>query len=374
MPSPQKNTDNNKIISLHGCPIHLTDEKHFGRHISAFIGETEKNFILTDVNTAKLCLPLLRSQFPGFDESRVITMDPGEEEKNMSSLQHIWSFLLQHGAGRDSCLVNLGGGMITDLGGFAASTYKRGIRFIHIPTSLMGMADAAIGGKTGINIGGVKNQAGTFALPQAVIVMPGFLKTLPWHELLSGFAEIFKAALALDHKFWNEIKEISLSEAERAAIISLLENGIIRRSIEIKAEVVTSDFRDQGKRQCLNFGHSIGHALELSKQGSAEEIPHGYAVAAGMLCEAFISKFLCGLPAKQLSDIEKCISVNFPKTYFEEKDIEGIITLIRHDKKNFRDDIRMSLIEATGKCRFGISCPEGIIKDSLKHYLEITGA
>ncbi len=356
-------------MSLNGCNIHFTDEKHFGRIISGYIGETEKNFILTDTNTAKLCLPLIRSQFPGFDESRVISIDSGEGEKNISSLQHIWSFLLHHGAGRDSCLLNLGGGMITDLGGFAASTYKRGIRFVQIPTSLMGMTDAAIGGKTGINIGYVKNQAGTFALPEAVIVMPGFLKTLPWDELLSGFAEIFKAALALDHNFWNEIKELSLNETKRAAIISLLENGIIRRSIEIKAEVVTSDFRDQGKRQCLNFGHSIGHAMELLK-----DIPHGYAVAAGMLCEAFISKLLCGLPAKQFSDIERCICVNFPKTKFKEKDIEGIISLIRHDKKNFRDNIRMSLIEATGKCRFGISCPEGIIKDSLKHYLEITGA
>ena len=370
MPSPPKNTDNNKIISLHGCPIHFTDEKHFGRQISAFIGETEKNFILTDVNTAKLCLPLVRLQFPGFDESRVITMVAGEGEKNMSSLHHIWNFLLQHGAGRDACLVNLGGGMITDLGGFAASTYKRGIRFIHIPTSLMGMADAAIGGKTGINIGGVKNQAGTFALPQAVILIPEFLKTLPWDELLSGFAEIFKAALALDHSFWNKIKELSLSETKRAAIISLLENGIIRRSIEIKAEVVASDFRDQGKRQCLNFGHSIGHALELSKQGSAEEIPHGYAVAAGMLCEAFISNLRCGLPAKQLSDIEKCISINFPKTHFEEKDIEGIISLIRHDKKNVNDKIRMSLLKAAGTCVPGVECPEALIRKGLSSYLK----
>jgi 3-dehydroquinate synthase len=370
MPPPKKNTDNNKIVSLNGCDIHFTDEKHFGRIISGYIGETEKNFILTDINTAKLCLPLIRSQFPGFHESRVITMDKGEREKNITSLHHIWSFLLQHGAGRDSCLINLGGGMITDLGGFAASTYKRGIRFVHIPTSLMGMADAAIGGKTGINIGSIKNQAGTFALPQAVIVMPGFLKTLPWQELLSGFAEIFKAALALDHSFWEKIKELDLNETKRPAIISLLENGIIRRSIEIKAEVVAGDFRDQGKRQCLNFGHSIGHALELLKQGAAEEIPHGYAVAAGMLCEAFISKLLCNLPAKQFSDIEKCISINFPKTQFEEKDIEEIISLIRHDKKNVNDKIRMSLLKAPGTCIPGMECPEALIREGLSSYFK----
>ncbi|NQT77183.1 MAG: 3-dehydroquinate synthase [Bacteroidetes bacterium] len=370
MPSPQKSTDNNKIISLNGCDIHFPDEKHFGRIISGYIGETEKNFILTDINTAKLCLPLVRSQFPGFDESRVITIDSGEGEKNISSLHHIWSFLLHHGAGRDSCLLNLGGGMITDLGGFAASTYKRGIRFVHIPTSLMGMTDAAIGGKTGINIGGVKNQAGTFALPEAVIVMPGFLKTLPWNELLSGFAEIFKAALALDHNFWNEIKGLSLNETERTAIISRLENGIIRKSIEIKSEVVASDFRDQGKRQCLNFGHSIGHAMELLKQGATKDIPHGYAVAAGMLCEAFISKLLCGLSAKQFSDIEKCICVNFPKTKFEKKDNDGIISLIRHDKKNVNDRIMMSLLKAPGTCMPGVDCPEAVIREGLSYYFK----
>ena len=341
-----------------------------GKVLSKYIGETEKNFFLADKHTADKCYPIIRKLFPDLNDEHLIVLDAGDDEKNITSLHHIWSFLQHHGAGRNSRLINLGGGMITDIGGFAASTFKRGIPFVHIPTSLLGMVDAAIGGKTAINLSKVKNQAGTFARAEAVIIYPQFLQTLPRDEFLSGYAEILKTAIAFDKALFEKLLQIEGKES----LIKNITGDIIRRTASIKNEVTTRDFHDRAERQCLNFGHSVGHALEALYFSNGAEINHGYAVAAGMLCEAFISKQILKLREEDYLEIGKYILSTFPKVSFREKDIDGIINLIRHDKKNFRDDIRMSLIEATGKCRFGVSCPEGIIKDSLKHYLEITGA
>ncbi len=353
----------------HSDNIIFTNSENFREVFSKYIGETEKNFFLADENTHKHCYPLIKKLFPGLDDERVIVIDAGDGEKNITSLHHIWSFLLHHGADRQSRLINLGGGMITDIGGFAASTFMRGIPYVHIPTSLLGMVDAAIGGKTAINIGKIKNQAGTFSLAGAVIIHPQFLETLPWDEFLSGYAEILKTAIAFDKTLFEKLLQVKGGGSP----IKNISEDIIRRTASIKNEVTTRDFHDRAERQCLNFGHSVGHALEALYFSNGDEIKHGYAVAAGMLCEAFISKQILKLREEDYLEIEKYILCTFPKVHFREEDIDGIINLIRHDKKNFRDDIRMSLIEARGKCRFGISCPEGIIKDSLKHYLEITG-
>ena len=340
-----------------------------GKVLSKYIGETEKNFFLTDKHTADKCYPIIQKLFPDLNDEHLIVLDAGDDEKNITSLHHIWSFLQHHGAGRNSRLINLGGGMITDIGGFAASTFKRGIPFVHIPTSLLGMVDAAIGGKTAINLSKVKNQAGTFARAEAVIIYPQFLQTLPPDEFLSGYAEILKTAIAFDKALFEKLLQIEGNKS----LIKNISGDIIRRTASIKNEVTTGDFHDRAERQCLNFGHSVGHALEALYFSNGDEIKHGYAVAAGMLCEAFISKQILKLREEDYLEIAKSILNTFPNVSFREKDIDGIINLIRHDKKNYGDDIRMSLIEAAGKCRFGISCPEGIIKDSLKHYLEITG-
>ncbi len=322
--------------------------------------------ILADHNTEKYCFPVLAEAMPELKRAGMISLDPGEDEKNIASLHHIWSSLLHHGADNTACLLNLGGGMITDIGGFAASTFKRGIAFIHMPTSLLGMIDAAIGGKTAINIGKVKNQAGTFALPDKVIICPDFLDTLSEEDLLSGYAEMLKIAILLDG---NMLDELLNNEAELKNI-----RPHIREAVMLKKKVVEQDFHDKNVRQCLNFGHSLGHALEAFSLQKGHEMKHGFAVAAGMLCEARIAKEIFGIPEQKLSGIEQHILQTFPPIEFAEKDIKSILALIRHDKKNIGNDIRMSLIEDIGKCRTGIPCRDEQIIESLQYYLSIKGS
>jgi len=353
----------------HSDNIIYAGPENLRQALSEYIGETEKNFFLTDKHTAEKCYPIIQKLFPDLNDEHLIVLDAGDDEKNITSLHHIWSFLQHHGADRSSRLINLGGGMITDIGGFAASTFKRGIPFIHIPTSLLGMVDAAIGGKTAINLSKVKNQAGTFARAEAVIIYPQFLQTLPRNEFLSGYAEMLKTAIAFDKTLFEKLIQIKMDNS----FIENISSDIIRRTASIKNEVATKDFNDRAERQCLNFGHSIGHALEALYSAKGTRLRHGYAVAAGMLCEAYISKQILKLREEDYLGIEKYILNTFPKASFIGEDIDGIIALIRHDKKNFHDDILMSLIKSPGKCSFGNKCPEGIIKDSLKHYLEITG-
>ena len=333
--------------------------------LSGYIGETEKKFFLTDTNTADQCYPVIKKLFHGLHDDQMIVLDAGDDAKDISSLHHIWSFLLHHGATRNSRLINLGGGMITDIGGFAASTFMRGIPFVHIPTSLLGMVDAAIGGKSAINISKVKNQAGSFSLPEAVVVYPDFLKTLPDEEWLSGYAEILKTAIAFDKDLFTELT------GKTGPARGTISDHVIRKASGVKREVTSGDFHDRAERQCLNFGHSIGHALEALYFNQGKEVKHGYAVAAGIICEAHISSEMLKLAEKDKHQIEKYLLHTFPSVSFREKDIDGMITLIRHDKKNFRSDIRMSLIEGIGKCKFGIACPDAIIRDALKYYISI---
>jgi 3-dehydroquinate synthase len=263
----------------------------------------------------------------------------------------------------------LGGGMITDIGGFAASTYKRGMRFINVPTSLLGMVDAAIGGKTGANLGSAKNQVGSFALPEAVIICPVFLKTLPEEELISGYAEIVKIALAFDKELWEQIKDIKVQKEQSEQLIKKLSDVILWKSIQIKVSTVQKDMHDRNIRQGLNFGHSIGHALEAFYQSKGRTLPHGFAVAAGIICEAYISTKLSSLKYRSFQDIEDYIHATFPSIEIKKSDIDNICIMLRHDKKNIRGDFRMSLLEAPGKIKVGVICPEEVIRESLSHYI-----
>lgn len=357
-----------KSTQIENCKIILIDLIGVKKYIHGYIGETEKNLILCDHNTLKHCLSLIKDKHNPIDETSVVAVDPGENEKNIGNVHYIWSSFQYAGLDRKNTLINLGGGMISDMGGFAASTFKRGIPFIHIPTSLMGMADAAIGGKTAINLGAVKNQIGTFSMPEAVIIYPGFLETLPGEELLSGYAEILKTALAFDKTLWKKLKEITIKLDQPNQLIKQLEGGLLWDIIQIKVNVVEQDPYDQDLRQGLNFGHSIGHAIESLYQKKEENMPHGYAVAAGMLCEAYISKQLCGLGEKQFKEIEAYLMKVFPAIPLDQNDIDEICSLILHDKKNHSGEIRMSLLEAPGKCKTGVVCSLENIKESLMHY------
>lgn len=357
---------------LQGGEIRICTLEDFSRYILEESGITEKDFILADTNTASYCFPLLQRLQPGITEKQLISIDAGEDEKNISTLDHIWGFLQHAGADRNSRLINLGGGMITDIGGFAASSFKRGIKFIHIPTSLMGMVDAAIGGKTAINLGKVKNQAGSFAIPESVVIYPGFLDTLPWEEFISGYAEILKIGLAMDAGLWNDTNWIGLSKANRLNIAGRLEEGILSKAVKLKADIVSRDLNDNEQRQCLNFGHSIAHGLEALYMKKGKVLMHGIAVVAGMICESMISNKLVGLSDDDMKLIIGYMTRNYPPVDYLEKDIADIISFIRHDKKNFDGDIRMSLIEAPGQCVYGVSCSESVISDCLKKYLQLS--
>lgn len=367
MPFP--NLSNKKILQLDQCEIIFTGPAGMRKLIHSYIGETEKNLILTDSNTLTHCIPLLEGEKYPIDKSQIITLDPGEKEKNTDSLKYLWNKLQQNNAGRSSLLINLGGGMITDIGGFAASTYKRGMRFINVPTSLLGMADAAIGGKTAANLGSAKNQVGSFALPEAVIICPVFLKTLPEEELISGYAEIVKIALAFDKELWEQIKEIKVQKEQSEQLIHKLSDGILWKSIQIKVSTVQKDMHDRNIRQGLNFGHSIGHALEAFYQSKEKTLQHGFAVAAGMICEAYISTKLSGLNYRIFEEIKDYILSTFPSLKIEKSDIDDICIMLRHDKKNIRGDFRMSLLEAPGQIKAGMICPEEVIRESLSHYI-----
>jgi 3-dehydroquinate synthase len=345
----------------HSDHIIFLNRDNLSGFITKYIGETEKNLVLADTNTAKLCFPVLKEVHPIFQELDLIVVDAGDDEKNITSLHYIWSALLHHGADRNTQLINLGGGMITDLGGFAASTFKRGIPFIHIPTSLLGMVDAAIGGKNAINISKVKNQAGTFSRPEAVMVYPGFLNTLPAEETLSGYAEVLKTAIAFDRDLYYDLVETSPDE--------LPMDHIIQKTASIKNEITTRDFHDEGERQGLNFGHTVGHGLEALYLTKGHELKHGFAVAAGMICEAYISTKVLKLPEQSLQQITDYIRRSFPPALFREKDITDILALINHDKKKSGGKLRMSLLNGIGNCKFGVAVQEEIIVDSLKYYL-----
>lgn len=329
--------------------------------VHKYIGETEKNLILCDTNTASYCLPIIKAYLPEINDDQLIIIDAGDEEKNATSLHHIWSKMQFHGVDRSNLLINLGGGVITDIGGFAASTYKRGIPFVNIPTTLLGMVDAAIGGKTAINLSKIKNQVGTFKHAETVIIYPPFLETLPDEEKRSGYAELVKTALVFNKSLFQQLMNMDFMDH--------FDDEIIRMAAGLKQAVTQKDFLDRAERQCLNFGHSIGHALEALYFSHGKELSHGYAVAAGILCEAYISKWVTKLPHEDFEDIQKHILEGFPKVAFSVEDIQNILALIKHDKKNYDGKIQMSLIKGIGQCEFGITVPEKAIRDALVYYI-----
>ena len=239
-------------------------------------------FILVDRNTSKCCLPLLIGKISSFADAQVIETGGGEAAKSLHDTEKIWSELLASGAGRNSLLVNLGGGVVSDLGGFVAAGYKRGIKYINIPTSLMGQADAAIGGKTGVNMGSIKNQVGFFHAATAVFIIPGFLKTLPEGHLRSGLAEIIKSVLISNDTLWRRMQKNPVSQLLSLPVEGALWQELMLATITYKNKVVAKDYREQKLRKVLNFGHTLGHAFEsFSFHHSATPLLHGEAVAAG---------------------------------------------------------------------------------------------
>lgn len=320
------------------------------------IAEASKVFILTDENVARLWLPELRC-FLECDAAVDIVIKAGEKEKKFVNVRRIWSALMYHNADRNALLINFGGGVITDLGGFAASTYKRGIKFVNIPTTLLGMVDAAIGGKTGINLNGAKNLIGTFAKAEEVWIDPVFLKTLPERELRSGLVEMLKYGFIADAK----LLEINLENYQ----------DYVLRAGEIKRDIVEKDPTENGLRKILNFGHTIGHAIESHCLTTECPLFHGEVVALGMAAALWLSVQQCGLDEKVLQDFEKQLPMLLSETKIRlsEADIEPVLSYLVYDKKNKGEKPQFVLLEAVGKPIWDVEVESARVKKALEYII-----
>ena len=326
---------------------------------------TSKIFILVDENTNQYCLPTLLETLETTSEIEIIEIESGEENKNLDTCTGVWHALTELGADRKSLLINLGGGVITDLGGFVASCFKRGIKFINIPTTLLSMVDASVGGKTGVDLGALKNQIGLFSDPEMVLIDPSYLETVTEREIRSGLAEIIKYGLTYDVKLWNEIKEF-----KEISINNI--TPLIHRSIEIKNEVVTEDPKEHGLRKILNFGHTLGHAIEsyFLESEDKEKLTHGEAIAIGMITEAYLSEKLLNFPAANLATIKNKLLEIYGITTIEPADYAAIIELLIHDKKNVSGQINFVLLSDFEKFKFDCNVETSLLIEALDFYRE----
>ena len=318
----------------------------------------DKVAFLVDENTRKDCLSL-------FDESGtnlVIEIKSGEIYKNLDTCRVVWMKMTEMGLTRKSLMVNVGGGVIGDLGGFCAATYKRGIRFVNFPTTLLAMVDANIGGKLGIDFEGFKNHIGVFQDPDYVVIHPGFLKTLPFRELRSGFAEVIKHGLIRDARYWDMVKQINLTSSPQWS-------EAIKGSVEIKNEVVTIDPKESGLRKVLNFGHTLGHAIETTYLLEGKSLLHGEAIAAGMVLESHLSKRLGLLSEIELNEVVGVITSLYEK--IELPKLSELMPLMLQDKKNIGATPSFSLIGPIGESHFDQKVTEELMEDSMNYYRSI---
>ncbi|WP_347216458.1 3-dehydroquinate synthase [Chryseobacterium sp.] len=326
-----------------------------------------KIFILVDENTHEYCLPVLLGNMETDLGFEILEIEAGEEMKNIQTANQLWEILTEMQADRKALVINLGGGVITDMGGFVASTYKRGIQFINIPTTLLSMCDASIGGKTGIDLMHYKNMVGTFAFPEQIFIYPKFLETLPFKELRSGFAEMLKHGLIADKAHWNQLIQIHKIDVE--AVTPYIQN-----SMDIKQDVVEKDFHESNIRKTLNFGHTIGHAVESLCLQQENPILHGEAVAMGMICEAHLA-YLENL----ISEEDSKIIIENIQRYYPYLDIsdfkdEDITVLLLNDKKNVDSKINFSLLTGIGECNYDYQCTQKNILESLSFYRNLNNA
>jgi 3-dehydroquinate synthase len=314
--------------------------------------------IIMDTNTQKHCWPVIQSSVP--DNSSSFVFEAGESRKNLDTCQKIWEWMTLEGFDRKALIINLGGGVTGDMGGFCAATYKRGLRFINLPTTLLSQVDASVGGKLGIDFMGLKNHIGIFTQPEAVLIADIFLETLPEEELRSGYTEVIKHGLIRNSGYFNSLKFDHWKEQSW--------RDIIERSISIKKEVVEKDPKESGLRKILNFGHSIGHAFESKYLDTERHLLHGEAIAIGMISEAYLSHLKSGLSEKEMTEIQNALMQVFPKFDFEDDEIPGIIKLCTQDKKNEGDKIYFSLLQGIGACDYNIPVNEYEIFDAIKYY------
>ena len=346
-------------------PVFFEDQEneHFARFLDFHAKPDDAVFVLTDENTRQHCLPVFRKKLPDDFPLKIIEIPSGERHKTLETCESVWEILTDKLADRNSVLVNLGGGVVCDLGGFCASVFKRGMRFIHMPTSLMAMADASVGGKTGVDFKGLKNILGTFIQPMAVFIDTRFLDTLPERELNNGFAEMLKHGLIAEYSFFEELASGGPENVS---------NEQIRISVEIKSDIVQRDPLEKGLRKALNFGHTIGHALEsFSLQNDKNPLLHGEAVVLGMMAETLLSEKL-GLLGE--SPTEEILSglIDFAVFYnLDQTCIDSVMNLIQHDKKSRGGVPGFSLLKGAGQIATGIECRQEDVAEVLNELNEI---
>lgn len=321
--------------------------------------EHDKIFILTDQTTHDMCLPKLQN-FLCLKGAQSIVIKAGDTNKTLDSLAEVWTALSQGGATRHSLMINLGGGMVTDLGGFAASTFKRGIDFINIPTTLLAMVDASVGGKTGINFGGLKNEIGVFSDSKFVIINTQFLDTLDHDNICSGYAEMLKHGLISDNKHWAELVGFNLAQPDLAQL-----QRMVAESIKVKERIVTEDPHEHGIRKALNLGHTVGHALESFAMKHGRPVLHGYAVAYGMVCELYLSARKTGFPTNKMHQTVRFILDHYGRLPYTCDDYPELLELMRHDKKNTSGIINFTLLGGIGDIRINQTATKEEIEEAL---------
>ena len=349
-----------QILQLADYTIHVGD---FWESFRNFLNEKKyaKTLVLVDSNTDGACFEKFRQNFPS--DIHKIVVPAGEAHKNIDTCQDIWRQMFEAGAGRSSLLIVLGGGVMGDMGGFCASTFKRGFDFVQMPTTLLSQVDSSIGGKLGIDFFNVKNSIGVFNNPKAVFISSQFFDTLPSREILSGFGEIIKHSLIADAIQWNKLLKINdLNNVDWAEYLV--------PSLKIKQRIVEIDPFEKGIRKALNFGHTIGHAIESAALDTDNPLTHGEAIAIGMVCEAFLSHILRGMPKEDLDTIQAFILKHYGKYDIAQFDADYLISLMKQDKKNERDEINFSLLRRAGEVEVNCTATPQYIAESLKYYID----
>jgi len=325
--------------------------------------QPDRLMVLTDETTQQLCWPVVKD-FDCLRQAQQIVIKAGDDHKTLESLAHVWQEMQRHGASRHSLLVCLGGGMVTDLGGFAASTFKRGLHLINIPTTLLAMVDASVGGKTGINFGGLKNEVGVFRNASAVILDTTFLQTLDRENILSGYAEMLKHGLINNQEMLDELIAFDVEQPDLKQL-----GRMVADSVKVKQRIVLEDPTEKGLRKALNLGHTVGHAFE-SLALMRQPVLHGYAVAWGVVCELYLSFMKCGFPARLLRQVSNFILEHYGRMNITCDDYPTLLELMTHDKKNVAGQINFTLLGSVGELKLNQTATKAEIEEALDFYRE----
>jgi len=352
-----------QTIQANNYPIYFNENAYEALNLHLSQNKYSNIFIIVDSNTNEYCLPTLLPYIETNLEVEIIEFEAGEEHKNIETCVEIWKVLTELGGDRKSLIINLGGGVVTDLGGFVASTFKRGVDFIHMPTTLLSMVDASVGGKNGVDLGNLKNQIGVINVPNMVLIDTQYLETVPQNEMRSGLAEMLKHGLIYDKNYWEQFLDLNAIDFDML-------DELIHRSVVIKNEIVKQDPTEKNIRKALNFGHTLGHAIEsyFLENENKTTLLHGEAIAVGMILESYISLKKGLINKDEYSQIKNTIKSIYDDVVFNEEDIEPILELLIHDKKNEYGTIQFALIEGIGNIKINQSVETELILEAFEDY------